>query len=52
VRNAQALAAALVERGYAIVSGGTDTHLMLVDLRSKQVTGKEARSCSTGPASQ
>ena len=43
VRNAQALAAALVERGYAIVSGGTDTHLMLVDLRSKQVTGKEAQ---------
>ena len=43
VRNAQALAAALVERGYAIVSGGTDTHLMLVDLRPKQVTGKEAQ---------
>src|SRR5437764_13403616 len=43
VRNAQALAAALVERGYAIVSGGTDTHLMLVDLRPKQVTGKDAQ---------
>src|SRR5438046_2388550 len=43
VKNAQALAAALVERGYAIVSGGTDTHLMLVDLRSKQVTGKDAQ---------
>jgi glycine hydroxymethyltransferase len=43
VQNAQALAAALVERGYAIVSGGTDTHLMLVDLRSKQVTGKEGQ---------
>src|SRR5216117_2307417 len=43
VRNAQALATALVERGYAIVSGGTDTHLMLVDLRSKRVTGKEAQ---------
>jgi len=43
VQNAQALAGALVERGYAIVSGGTDTHLMLVDLRSKQVTGKEAQ---------
>ena len=43
VLNAQALAAALVERGYAIVSGGTDTHLMLVDLRPKQVTGKEAQ---------
>src|SRR5213080_3439047 len=43
VRNAQALAAALVERGYAIVSGGTDTHLMLVDLRPKRVTGKDAQ---------
>jgi glycine hydroxymethyltransferase len=43
VLNAQALAAALVERGYAIVSGGTDTHLMLVDLRPKHVTGKEAQ---------
>jgi len=43
VTNAQTLAAALQERGYAIVSGGTDTHLMLVDLRSKQVTGKEAQ---------
>jgi len=42
IRNAQALAAALVQRGYAIVSGGTDTHLMLVDLRPKQLTGKEA----------
>ena len=36
------LAAALVERGYAIVSGGTDNHLMLVDLRPKGLTGKEA----------
>jgi len=43
VQNAQALAAALVDLGYAIVSGGTDTHLMLVDLRSKQVTGKDAQ---------
>ena len=42
VRNAQALAAALVARGYAIVSGGTDTHLMLVDLRPRDLTGKEA----------
>jgi glycine hydroxymethyltransferase len=43
IRNAQALARALMGRGYAIVSGGTDTHLMLVDLRPKQVTGKEAQ---------
>ena len=43
VRNAQALAAALGARGFAIVSGGTDTHLMLVDLRPKGLTGKEAQ---------
>jgi len=43
IENAQALARALIARGYAIVSGGTDTHLMLVDLRPKQVTGKEAQ---------
>jgi glycine hydroxymethyltransferase len=43
VTNAQTLAAELVARGYAIVSGGTDTHLMLVDLRAKRVTGKEAQ---------
>ena len=42
VRNAQALAQALLGRGYAIVSGGTDTHLMLVDLRPKSLTGKDA----------
>ncbi len=42
VQNAQVLAAALVKRGYAIVSGGTDSHLMLVDLRPKNLTGKDA----------
>ncbi|HEX6643350.1 MAG TPA: serine hydroxymethyltransferase [Gemmatimonadales bacterium] len=42
VANAKALAEALMERGYDIVSGGTDTHLMLVDLRSRQLTGKVA----------
>ncbi len=42
VRNAQTLAAALGERGFNIVSGGTDNHLMLVDLRNKDVTGKVA----------
>lgn len=42
VANAKAMAAALVDLGYAIVSGGTDTHLMLVDLRPKGLTGKEA----------
>jgi glycine hydroxymethyltransferase len=42
VKNARALAEALIGRGYAIVSGGTDSHLMLVDLRSRGLTGKEA----------
>jgi glycine hydroxymethyltransferase len=40
VENAQTLASSLVDLGYAIVSGGTDTHLMLVDLRPKSLTGK------------
>ncbi|HEY9507352.1 MAG TPA: serine hydroxymethyltransferase [Gemmatimonadales bacterium] len=42
VENAKALAQALIGRGFAIVSGGTDTHLMLVDLRPKNLTGKVA----------
>jgi glycine hydroxymethyltransferase len=42
VENAKTLADALVERGLAIVSGGTDTHLMLVDLRPRNLTGKVA----------
>ncbi|HET7458890.1 MAG TPA: serine hydroxymethyltransferase, partial [Gemmatimonadaceae bacterium] len=42
VANARALAAALMERGYHVVSGGTDNHLMLLDLRSKGLTGKVA----------
>jgi glycine hydroxymethyltransferase len=42
VTNAQTLAAALAERGYHLVSGGTDNHLMLVDLRNKGLTGKAA----------
>jgi glycine hydroxymethyltransferase len=44
IRNAQALAAALIARGYHIISGGTDNHLMLVDLRNKGVTGKAAQN--------
>ena len=44
VSNASALAEALLERGFHLVSGGTDTHLMLVDLRSKNITGKEAEA--------
>ncbi|MBO5370425.1 MAG: serine hydroxymethyltransferase, partial [Clostridia bacterium] len=42
VNNAQALASALIEEGFDLVSGGTDNHLMLIDLRSKNITGKEA----------
>ena len=42
VANAQALANGLLKRGFNIVSGGTDNHLMLVDLRSKNITGKKA----------
>src|ERR1700691_4802071 len=42
VDNARILAATLAERGLAIVSGGTDTHLMLVDLRPKKITGRAA----------
>jgi glycine hydroxymethyltransferase len=41
-RNAKAMAQAFVERGYKIISGGTDNHLMLIDLRSKNLTGKQA----------
>ncbi|MDH5284807.1 MAG: serine hydroxymethyltransferase, partial [Gemmatimonadota bacterium] len=44
VESAKALAAAMIEHGFAIVSGGTDTHLMLVDLRPKGLTGKEAEA--------
>jgi len=42
IKNAQALAAALVKKDYNIISGGTDNHLMLIDLRNKRITGKDA----------
>ncbi|HAA21212.1 MAG TPA: serine hydroxymethyltransferase [Cytophagales bacterium] len=42
IANAQAMATAFVDRGYNIISGGTDNHLMLIDLRNKGVTGKAA----------
>lgn len=42
IKNAAALAGALTNEGFRIVSGGTDTHLMLVDLRPKNITGKFA----------
>lgn len=42
IANAQAMAQAFVDKGYKVISGGTDNHLMLIDLRSKGVTGKIA----------
>lgn len=42
VKNAQVLASGLMSRGFRLVSGGTDNHLMLIDLRNKEITGKEA----------
>lgn len=44
VKNAKILAAGLVNRGFNLVSGGTDNHLILLDLRSKNVTGKDAET--------
>ena len=44
VKNAQALAETLVSRGLRIVSGRTESHVMLVDLRAKGITGKEAET--------
>jgi glycine hydroxymethyltransferase len=41
-KNAQAMAAAFVAKGYEIISGGTDNHLMLIDLRNKNISGKKA----------
>ncbi|MGD0339181.1 MAG: serine hydroxymethyltransferase [Bacteroidota bacterium] len=43
ITNAKALAAALIKRGFYIISGGTDNHLMLIDLRNKNITGKDAQ---------
>lgn len=44
IRNAKALATSLMDMGYHVISGGTDTHLLLVDLRNKDLTGKEAEA--------
>jgi len=44
VANAQAMAKAFTEKGYDIVSGGTDNHLMLIDLRNKNISGKKAEN--------
>lgn len=42
--NAKAMAAAFVAKGYHIISGGTDNHMMLIDLRNKDITGKDAEA--------
>jgi len=44
IANAQAMAKALTEKGYKIISGGTDNHLMLIDLRNKNISGKKAEA--------
>jgi glycine hydroxymethyltransferase len=41
-KNADAMAQAFVKRGYDLISGGTDNHMMLIDLRNKNITGKDA----------
>ena len=43
INNAQAMAKAFVSRGYNLISDGTDNHLMLIDLRNKNLTGKKAQ---------
>lgn len=43
-KNAAAMAKAFVDKGYKIISGGTDNHMMLIDLRNKHITGKEAEN--------
>ena len=43
-KNAAAMASAFMERGYGIISGGTDNHLMLIDLNNKNITGKDAEN--------
>ena len=43
-KNAAAMAKAFVDKGYNIISGGTDNHMMLIDLRNKNITGKEAET--------
>lgn len=43
IANAQALCQSMMDKGYEVVSGGTDNHLMLIDLRNKNLTGKAAQ---------
>lgn len=44
VKNAKKMAQCFIDRGYKVISGGTENHLMLIDLRSKNITGKEAEN--------
>ncbi|HBN29079.1 MAG TPA: serine hydroxymethyltransferase [Clostridiaceae bacterium] len=48
IKNAKCLAQALIDRGFNLVSGGTDNHLILVDLRNKKITGKDAEHLLDG----
>jgi glycine hydroxymethyltransferase len=43
-KNAQAMAEAFNKRGYKLISGGTDNHMMLIDLRNKGISGKDAEN--------
>jgi glycine hydroxymethyltransferase len=43
-KNAKAMAEAFTKRGYDLISGGTDNHMMLIDLRNKNITGKDAEN--------
>ena len=45
IENARALSAALIEHGFSVVSGGTDSHLLVLDLRVADITGKDAEKC-------
>src|SRR5690606_26099898 len=49
-KNAAAMAKAFMARGYKVISGGTDNHMMLIDLRNKDITGKDAEKVLEGAA--
>ena len=44
-KNADAMAQAFVAKDYNLISGGTDNHMMLIDLRNKNITGKDDKRC-------
>jgi glycine hydroxymethyltransferase len=47
-KNANAIAESFIKRDYDIISGGTDNHMILIDLRNKGITGKRSRETSKG----